>query len=324
MSAVAQPGSTEKTFDRYTPLAGNAALVQRTLSPLTRARVERELAAGHSALAAEPIDLAKERFRVFLPDRHGPAGYGLIVFIPPWEDDRVPAGWADVLQRAGFILATAQHSGNSQTLLGRRLPLAILAAYNIERHFPVDLNRVYVAGFSGGARAAFRVALAYPDVFRGGILDAGSDAPGAATLPLPSPPLFDAFRGGSRLVFVTGESDAALRMNDARTIDALAELCGPAHLAFIVPRLGHEIMPAAALARALDFLNGPRSPASPTDDPCAQRISAAIEGELDGVQQMVARGELAAAKGRLGKIDRRWGGLAAPRSVEIFDEIQGR
>ena len=56
----------------------------------------------------------------------------------------------------------------------------VLAAYNVMKRYAVDPQRVFVSGFSGGARVAMRLALAYPDLFRGALMDAGSDPIGDA------------------------------------------------------------------------------------------------------------------------------------------------
>ena len=73
-----------------------------------------------------------------------------------------------------MLVVSAAHSGNDEATFARREPLALLAAHNIRKQYPVDSDRIYIAGFSGGSRIALRLALGYPDVFRGVILNAGS------------------------------------------------------------------------------------------------------------------------------------------------------
>ena len=69
------------------------------------------------------------------------------------------------------------------------MPLALLAYENIRRSHTLDANRVYVGGMSGGSRVALRVALAYPDVFRGALLNAGSDPIGDGAVIAASRPI---------------------------------------------------------------------------------------------------------------------------------------
>src|SRR5437879_3459051 len=94
----------------------------------------------------------------------------------------------------------AARSGNDASVLARREPLALLAAHNLMQRYPVDPERVYVGGFSGGARVAMRLALGYPDLFRGAILNAGSDPIGGAEIPLPPRDMFMRFQSSKRIV----------------------------------------------------------------------------------------------------------------------------
>ena len=55
-------------------------------------------------------------------------------------------------------------------------PLALLAAHNIMQPYSVNREHVFIGGVSGGSRIALRVALSYRDLFRGALLNAGSDA----------------------------------------------------------------------------------------------------------------------------------------------------
>ncbi len=139
------------TFTDYTPLSANAELARRLLSPLTAAKLAPALARSGKVLRDQPVDLSAETFAVFVPT-HAPAGgYGLLVFVPPWDEAILPEGWGPVLDRLGFIFVTAAKSGNEAEVLSRRAPLAILAAANILARFPVDPDKVFgVGGFSGG------------------------------------------------------------------------------------------------------------------------------------------------------------------------------
>src|ERR1700730_19188178 len=114
-------------FSDYSPLSSSAELMHRFLSPLNAARAGRRLAQSAAALRDQPIDLAQQRFTVFVPS-HSPAeGYGLMVFVPPWENAMLPRGWAAILDRHGVIFVSAANSGNEANILDRREPLALLA-----------------------------------------------------------------------------------------------------------------------------------------------------------------------------------------------------
>jgi len=171
---AASPGELV-TFDRYGALSANVELARRTMTPLTAAELPVRLAALGKGLREQPVDLAVESFWLRLPDRQPAAGYGLLVFVAPWDEAVFPRRWGAVLDDAGMIFVTAARSGNDHDVRGRRMPLALLAAHNVMARYRVDPARIYVSGFSGGARIAERLALAYPDLFRGAILNAGSD-----------------------------------------------------------------------------------------------------------------------------------------------------
>ena len=81
------PGFTglqsDVVFSDYNPLSSSAELVHRLLSPLNAVRVGRSLAHSAAALRDQPIDLARERFTVYVPSNPPSEGYGLLVFVPP-------------------------------------------------------------------------------------------------------------------------------------------------------------------------------------------------------------------------------------------------
>ena len=145
------------TFSDYPPEAGAAEIIQRLLTPLAAAQVQRTLQDSHQALPLTSLDLGSERFTVFVPAHQPPAGYALLVFIPPWPQAQLPAGWQEALERYDTVFVSAARSGNDANVLGRRVPLALVAAANVRRLLRIDAARVYVGGFSGGARVALRL-----------------------------------------------------------------------------------------------------------------------------------------------------------------------
>lgn len=327
MSAVAGglllAGETrrEVAFSVYGEHSSNAELLRRLRSPLEVARLEAELRRSGKRLADRPLDLAQERFVVYVPSQPRAGRYGLLVFVPPWQDARIPDGWAAALDRFGVIFVGAARSGNAADVLGRREPLALLAAENIMRQYPIDPEHVYIGGFSGGSRIALRLAVGYPDLFRGAILNAGSDPIGEAALPLPPRELLLKLQSGTRIVYLTGERDAAHASDDRVSMHSMHEWCVFGLDSYLIPRLGHEIAPVEALSWALGILFKDAPPDPARLAACRARIEASLTARLQQVAALIASGHRAEAQELLQEVDGRFGGLAAPQSVELAQKL---
>jgi hypothetical protein len=309
-------------FSDYSALSSSAELLRRFLSPLNAARAAKRLAQSAVALRDQPIDLTQERFAVYVPS-HSPAeGYGLMVFVPPWENAMLPRGWAAILDRHGVIFVSAANSGNEANILDRREPLALLAAHNIMQRFHVDPARIYVGGFSGGSRVALRLALEFPDVFRGAFLNAGSDPIGDAQAPLPAPELFSRFQEMTRIVYISGQNDAVDVEKDAASVQSLLEWCVFDWYAERSPWMGHEVAGPAVLGRALDMLDKHGVNMARLNN-CRLRINQELGKQINQASDLLAAGNAEGARRSLNRIDTRFGGLAAPRSVDLAARIGG-
>ena len=306
-------------FTQGEPRANASELIRRLSTPLGVEAVRATLARTGKALTEQPLDLAQERFTVYVPPGPPPTGgYGVLVFIPPWEDARLPPAWTPVLDRAGVIFVSAQRSGNDASVLGRREPLALIAAANIAQRYPVNAARVFVGGFSGGSRVAMRLAVAYPDVFAGGLLDAGADPLGEAAATIPPADLFAQVQDRSRLVYVAGEADGTnLEMNDD-SLRSMRSWCVFNTDSEIAAGIGHEVATADALARALRHLTGEARPDAQRLAACRAGVERKLTTSLGQARQLVAAGRRAEAQKLLISLDRRYGGLAGPRLVALW------
>ena len=308
---------SDVVFSDYTPLARSFELVRRFLSPLNAMRVNQAAARSSAPLRDQPIDLANERFVLYVPASAPPQGYALLVFVPPWETATLPAQWTSALDRHAMIFVSAAKSGNRADVLDRREPLALLAEQNVLRRLPIDPQRVYVGGLSGGARVALRIALAYPDVFHGALLNAGSDPIGTAEIALPPAEFMREFQESTRLVYLTGARDNFHLDEDVVSRQSLNAWCVFNVATETVPWRAHEILDAAAFSRGLDALIAQSAPAARKLGTCRERIDAALNEELKRVEELLAAGKAAAAQRLLNKIDAHYGGLAAPRSTTL-------
>jgi poly(3-hydroxybutyrate) depolymerase len=222
-----------------------------------------------------------------------------------------------VLDRYGVIFVTAARSGNDESALGRREPLALLAAHNIIKEHPVDPERIFVAGFSGGSRIALRLALGYPDLFRGAILNAGSDSIGNGRIPLPPKDVFLQFQSSTHLIYITGDRDADHIVDDMSSVRSMHKWCVFNVDDYVQPHVGHEVAGAPVLFRALDgLLNISRSDSNKLAA-CRSTIDSDLEKKFQRVQSLKFGGHRADADKLLIEIDEHYGGLAAPRSVDL-------
>jgi len=297
-------------FSTYTPLSSNHELASRFLTPMTAASVPTRLAAMRKRLSEQPVDLSKETFLLYVPAPQPSGLYGLLVFVPPWDEARLPAGWQDVLDRFGLIFVSASHSGNGETDLGRREPLAILAEQNIAKRYPVAPDRIFVAGFSGGSRVAMRLALAYPDLFGGAILNAGSDPIGTAEVPIPAPDLLRLFQEHSRLIYVTGARDITRLAMDAASIRSMRSWC-QFNIQEIRPDSDHTVTDSRALARAFDALLAPAEGEPIKLVACREAIRAELSSQIGQLHALDVAGKTDEARTLAREIDARFGGLAA-------------
>lgn len=122
------------------------------------------------------LEPRRERFYVHVPQGYTErADYGLVVYIHPGDQiTEEPQGWAALLDARKLLFIAPQNAGNEQDV-ARRLGLAVLSATAMMHRYRIDPARVYVAGWSGGARMAGLVAFFQPDLFHGTIQSCGAD-----------------------------------------------------------------------------------------------------------------------------------------------------
>jgi pimeloyl-ACP methyl ester carboxylesterase len=318
-SAHRPPGTQEDlTFTRTTPLARDEELARRALTPLTYEAIRQRMGATGIGLRESAVDLSKERFSVYVPGGAAPPrGWGLIVYVAPWPEPTRPRRWRPPLDRHALVFVSAERSGNESGILDRRLPLALLAHENVRARLPIDPERVYVAGFSGGGKVALAAALAYPDVFRGALLDAGSERiDGSAGIYVPPADLFRRFQR-SRVVYATGEHDELNVRSDRDSRASLEERCVLDVEVQVARRLGHEPLDPAALDRALDALDRRRRLDGGALDRCNDRLAREVSSALARAEDAIRRGDRERATALLKDVDARYGGLAAPPILEL-------
>lgn len=300
------------------PRVDGGEFARRLLSPLEADDVARFVAAGQRRLAPEPFVPGEASVDLYVPPEAPAAGYGLLVFVPPADEFPIPRDWLPVLARRGFVLAVPRGAGNEVDVIGRRIPRVLHAQAYVAAHWPIDPARTYVGGFSGGARLAQRIALAWPDVFAGSLQFAGSVVVGENRLPPPPAELAALARDRSRFVLVSGTLDGVNRRNDGLARERLQALCFAGVRGFVPPRLDHWVPDGRGLSRALDLLEAPVV----ADRACEAALADTLDGALDVVEARLGTGDAEGARAALVALDDRYGGLAAPRSLELAARIR--
>ena len=319
-SAAAPTGlQTDVVFSYYSELSRTPEFVRRLFSPLQALRTNEAISKSGRKVSEQAIDLTREKFAVYVPPAMPSDGYALLVFVPPWPEATVPPRWIAGLDRHGMIFVTAAKSGNDANVLDRREPLALLAAQNILQRYTIDPKRVYVGGFSGGSRVAMRLALAYPDLFHGALLNAGSDPIGSAQIPLPPVELMRKFQESTRLVYLTGNDDAERLDMDKHSRKSMQDWCVFDVKSVLIPWSGHQAPSAAAFNQGIDALETYEKPEPGKLAACRRRYEQELDAQLQQVRQLQASSKSDDARALLDKIDQRFGGLAAPHSVELAE-----
>lgn len=320
---MTEPGVHENVrLSQYPSIAEAKEVLARVLSPLAVEAVRRKLQASGKALQAQMFDISGEEFAIYVPRNRPVTGYGLLVFVPPWPKAEIPPGWSAVLDHYGVIFISASRSGNDAEVLERRIPLALAGLANARAIFQIDPNRTLIGGFSGGSRVALRIALAYPDLFSGLLLNAGSDPIGKSPDHLPSSNLFERFRTNTRIAFVTGDDDVGSQSLDASSQSSMVHWC-VSNMSIRGGRgVGHEVASASGLDWAFQtlFANSRRD----TDKLAACRIARRqeVSAAIAFVQRTIASESQSQARKILFDLDGKYDGLAAPGSIALADRCR--
>ena len=144
---------------------------------------------------------------------------------------------------------------------------------------------------------------------------------GEAGFTPPPAGLMRLFQERTRVVYATGGRDLPNRAKDERARDSLATMCVAGVARVPQPRLDHWVPDGRGLDKALQALDTPVS--LPEDHgKCIDALSRDIDGKLDAVVEAIERKQFERAVNELVGIDEVYGGLAAPRSVEIAHRLE--
>lgn len=205
-------------------------------------------------------DLAADSISEYLPrDKplawqvYVPATYqvqsppGVVVFVDPNGGGAIPDEWRSVFDANNMIWVGGITSATTRIREARPM-VALLATRAVNRHYALDMSRLYISGYSDGAIEAAKIAMRRPDEFKGGIYMSGSYFWFSHI-----PPSLDMIRKNS-FVFITGSEDpaeASMRSDFRKyRLDQI-----PNTRLIVVEGMGHEMPDADYLDVALKFVD---------------------------------------------------------------------
>jgi dienelactone hydrolase len=244
------PGTSEVTFDSSPPLCDADEVKARF----------------RASDAVPPYDVTKEKFKLVVPKSYAhTAKWGLFVYINADDTPGLPGEYEAVLEKRKLIAVAPYKAGNGRNIFDR-FRMGVDAAFTLQKRFNIDPARVYVSGFSGGARVASMMAVAYADLFSGAIPFCGvnfyTEIPSEAGKhwPIGYIPVDEALKiakASGRYVLVTGEKDFNLA-NTRAVFEHGFKQEGFRHAKLLeVPGMSHSPAPAEWLEKGLEFLDKP-------------------------------------------------------------------
>lgn len=211
-------------------------------------------------------DLADESFQIRFPKNLNtsfPAG--VLVWISPSADGRIPIEFEPVLDSLGFIAIGVDNNGNQRSLTDR-LQNHFDSIATLAWRYRIDPNRVYLTGMSGGGRCSGILQLAFPDFFAGAIPIVGLDTyhnaptgqPGMhwpARLGRPAGRWMKLLKG-RRIAGITGTND--FNEPEMTVRQELLERDGIEMRLQVVEGMAHTMPTAEQFAEALKWVDLPR------------------------------------------------------------------
>jgi pimeloyl-ACP methyl ester carboxylesterase len=224
---------------------------------LLGSRLGPTFATSADVLAATPrtalLDYLSNRqhYQLFVPPTYrANQPHALIVLV---SASGTPGEWArfePLCRKYGVVFASPYDAGDD-CAPGRRLRIALDVLEDVRQRLNVDTDRIYLAGFAGGARIASDIAFSYPE-FIGGLLAIG----GAGGL-REEPWLRDRVAERLSVALACGELSPARSLVERWRFPPLRDAGVRAKL-WLSPLLGQAVPPAGTLEQMLLWLEAGR------------------------------------------------------------------
>ncbi|MCE9565272.1 MAG: hypothetical protein K8U57_24835 [Planctomycetes bacterium] len=244
------------------------------------------LADPPATMLAKDYDSTKQTYELFVPmrkDAKKPAP--AIVFISAGDE---PAGWKafeSVCKDKGFVFIGVRGAGNGVDG-PKRVRIILDCLDDVRKQIPLDPDRTYTSGISGGGRIACVLAFALPEYFGGMIpLCAGGDMRDEQWL---------RFRAADRLsaALITGETDFN-RGEVERWKGPMWKELGIRTKVWTQSKMGHTIPPAATLTEAVAWLDEAADTRASLAKkfPASRAASDAVPSRVDAAKALLKEGQ---------------------------------
>lgn len=298
----------------------NAPVTAPTRLDWTFAVSTRTVADPPPSLLDAGYDSTSQSFDLYLPPRKGTAPIPAVVFVNAGNEPGAWKAFEPACTKLGVAYIAVRGAGNNVPP-PKRVRIVLDCLDEVRRQVPLDPDRTYVSGFSGGGRVACLLGFALPEYF-GGVLPlcAGGDLRAEPWL---------RHRAADRLsaALVTGPAD----FNRGEVEQWKGQLwrdLGIRTRVWVQPGLGHGVPSAATLTEALTWLDEdrprraalakrfPASRADATKVPDATAAAAALlaEAKARAADAKTAYPGLMLAKGVMA----RWPDLAAGKAARAW------
>jgi len=187
-------------------------------------------------------------WQLYVPEKYNPDDPpGMLVFVNRGTWGSGKKAYNSVLEEKNLIWIGLIDAGDASPL-NERMIKAELAPLVLARAYALDASRIYISGFSGGGHVATIVAVARPELFKGGLFMGGTVPWGKQV-----PPKIDLVRQ-NRYVFLVGTNDVALK-TVKRTAQSF-EKDGVENTELILMQNVRQELPGPSyLAAAIDYLD---------------------------------------------------------------------
>jgi predicted esterase len=130
------------------------------VSPVAAQTIERGTIVDPVVCASDPA----QAYALYLPSTYSPDRKWsvLLAFHPAARGRLMVEKYRAAAERYGYIVAASNNSRNGPFAVSAAAAGAMMT--DVERRFAIDLRRVYLTGFSGGARVSMSIALGNADI----------------------------------------------------------------------------------------------------------------------------------------------------------------